>query len=125
MIQSIGPAGTDHAEVIHMTGGVGKPIRYPKSGLPVLFPLSGSPEQRGAGFTHSGDDRAEGLGKWLTRKLVECRFGIKGVEVTWAAFHEKEDDALSGRGVVGTFGSQRRDERFGRGGRGSVKICLK
>jgi hypothetical protein len=94
VIDAVGLARTDDREVVGARGDVRDPVGEPLSGLSVLLPFALRAEERGLGFAHRGDDRAEAVGQALAGQFVQQRLRIEEVHLRRTAFHEEEDDAL-------------------------------
>jgi hypothetical protein len=89
----------DDAEIVDAMSNVGEKIRNREPALTVAFEFPGGLQQV-----------ARRSGKSDTRKLerrrlavisIEKGFGIKGIDMRGAAFHEKKDDSFGPRRVMG------------------------
>ena len=60
----------------------------------MLFPSAFACKERGTGLSHRRDGLGETIGQRLSRDLVQERFGIEKINVTWATLHEQENDVL-------------------------------
>ena len=107
MVEAIGPAGADDAEVIGMFCDAGQPVGHPDPTLPVLFEDPFCWHEGIAGRAHRRQWAAERFGHRLTRQLLQHRLGIKEVKVTRAALHEKPDDGFGRRGTARQLRGQR------------------
>ena len=104
VIQAVGPAGTNHGDVVDALGRVRQPVADPGAGLTVLFPSAFAGHQRRAVLAHRRNDRAKTFRQRLTRQLVQQRLGIEQIDVAGTAFHEQENDALGSRRMMGRRG---------------------
>ena len=93
MIQPVGPARSDHRQLIGAGRDVRKPVGNPDSTLAVLLPFSLRGQQRRSTFSHGGDHRLEARRKRLARQPVQLRLGVERVDMARPTFHEQENDA--------------------------------
>ncbi len=101
MVDAVGDAGTDDAEIVGDDAELRHPVRDLDSALAVTFPLPTGGEERRFDFAHGGDGALEALGERLPGELLEKRLAVKKVKVTRPAFHEKPDDILGASEAVG------------------------
>jgi len=94
MIDTVGNAGADDADLVCYAGVVGKPVRNPKTALAVLLPFALRGEKGGVDLAHSCDGAFEAVWQTLAGQLLQKWLGIEQVKVTGAAFHEEKDDVF-------------------------------
>jgi hypothetical protein len=103
VVDAVGDAGPQNAQLVRHLGCVRQPIGDPQPALAVLLPLAFVCEQWCATFPHGGDDAAKAIGELLALELLEQGLGVKEIDVARAAFHEEEDHALCLASAVGDF----------------------
>ena len=111
MVQAVGPAGADDAQVVRTGRRLRQPVGNPQAPLAVLLPLAGRIHDGAVVLPHRQDHRLESRRHRLAVELLEQRLGIERVEMAGATFHEEEDDGFGSRGNVGSFGGQRAGRR--------------
>src|SRR5262249_8786952 len=109
MRQTIGPAGTDHTQVIGAVRQVRQPVAHLDPGLAVALEGSFARHQLVAARTLRRHNGPETGGQSLAMEPGQLRLGIKHIDVTWSAFHEQKDHRPGARGRVPSVRSQRRD----------------
>ena len=93
------------SRVIDHTGEVRKPVGNPVATFSVALKFVGRGEEAPLTAGTLGVDR---LGDLFAGKFFQGRLVVKEVDMTGAAIHEEEDDALGLRGEMSRFGGQRR-----------------
>ena len=109
MIEEVGFAGGDDADVVDDGGGVGKEIADPGAGLAILFEgAAGSEEVAAMAAVHEGEALAGGVafGDGFAVEFGELGFVFEEIELGGATSHEEEDDVFGLGGEVGLFGLQ-------------------
>ena len=109
MIEEVGFAGGDDADVVDDGGGVGEKVADPGAGLAVLFEgATGGEEVAAMAAVHEGEALASGVAirDGFAVEFGELRFVFEEVELGGAAGHEEEDDVFGFGGEVGLFGLQ-------------------
>ena len=97
MVEAIGPAGADHAEIVGQFADVLVPLGDGEAAFSVTGPGAGAGEERVFGHAHRGVGPLDGGGQWLARVLVDGGLGVERVDVAGATVHEQEDDTPRGR----------------------------
>jgi hypothetical protein len=108
----------NEAEVINMPGHVREEIGNPMAGFAVPGKIPGRFHDalETAALAGIGDNAGVVEGEHFAILLREQRFVIKRVDVTWAALHEDENDALRPGAKMRLAGSKGIGEWGGRGG---------
>ena len=74
-----------------MSSNFGVPIGNPNAGLAILFPVALRRHEGVVRSAHRGDGSAERFGYWSSGEAVQFGLGIKQIDMTRAALHEKPD----------------------------------
>ena len=104
MIDPVGYAGADDAEIVGDATVVGQPVGNPEATLPVLVPLAFGFEEGRIHFPHRGDGTVEAFGERLAGQFVEEWFWIKEIDVAGTSLHEEKDDVLGFAPAVRNLG---------------------
>ncbi len=75
VIDSFGPAGANHRDIVDPLGGMGEPIRDPQSALAMLLPLALIGQERRERFSHRRDDVGDTVGQFAASELAQLRLG--------------------------------------------------
>ena len=121
VIQSVGPAGADDSQIVHVLRNIRIPIGNPKPALPMLFERSLRCHQRIVRRAHRRNHFAEGRGHRLPVQFLQLRLRIEQIDVAWSALHEEPNDGLRLRRMVRLL----RRHRVHRGGSGKRAVLVK
>ena len=107
VIDAVGDAGIDHAEIIRVLADVLEPIADLQAALAVFFPRAGAGHDGRVAFAHREHGHFVAGRQFLPGDLIDERFAVKGVEMARSALHEAKDDALCAAEPVGHLGQKR------------------
>jgi hypothetical protein len=92
-------SAADNAEVVDALSNVGEKIRNREPAFAVAFEFPGGLQQ--VARRSGKSDTRQFERRRLAVISIEKGFGIKGIDMRGAAFHEKKDDSFGPRRVMG------------------------
>jgi len=110
VVQPVGPARADDAELVGVAADVGVPVRNRQPTVSVALPPASRRQQGVFRDSHRRDHPFDRFGQRLARQPVDLGLGIERVDVAGPAVHEQEDHAAGDAAVVPAAG----EHRFGR-----------
>ena len=113
MIDPVGYAGADYAELVGDATVMGQPVGNPETTFPMLLPLSFGFEQGRVHFPHCGDGPVEASGKGLAGQFVKQGLGIEKIQVAGSALHEEKNDVFGLSPAMRNLGERRVRGSFG------------